>query len=572
MAVTQINVQELADGSVATSKIANLAVDTAKIANSAVDNSKLANNAVDVNKIADGAVATAKIADNAVTTAKIPDGAVTSVKLAGGVLASVLAGKTAGRWVQAPEQANPNATTLNVKTLLGFDTTAGVDPEGTTKGKGALLEAAGGAEFNTTTGKVGGSAKARSSKVMIVDANGDAIVDANGREVWGVISCSARTTGGSYTLRFFSGEFGDASSAAYNMNQGFVFAYGQIFDLSDMPQWDDASVAMIDKEAAQLAPGQITTTLIADNAVTNAKINAGAVDNGKLADGSVGTSKLQNNAVDGSKLAQNSVTQGHTDVSVTDILADLGLDSTAPSTTVGRGTVLMNGDELKVLQLASPGMAVRTTTPGKAYNNAGRGGNVATEANIGIATAPSSNSRHDIVVLNAGAYVVRQGTAQASPVDPALNPGDVPLARIVVGTNVTQIVTANITDLRQRKSIMGTKLIDGTVQNAAIAAAAVDASKLTAPLAARVGGACDAQFVGLSDGTVNFDLGHSDVDGTAAGLQVYKNGIIMEIGGGNDYTFSDNGGAGGVDRIVFASAPANGSKILCRYRRTSLVG
>jgi len=45
----------------------------------------------------------------------------------------------------------------------------------------------------------------------------------------------------------------------------------------------------------------------------------------------------------------------------------------------------------------------------------------------------------------------------------------------------------------------------------------------------------------------------------------------MELGADNDYTFSDNTGAGGVDQIVFASNPASGAKLAVFYRRTGIV-
>lgn len=78
-----------------------------------------------------------------------------------------------------------------------------------------------------------------------------------------------------------------------------------------------------------------------------------------------------------------------------------------------------------------------------------------------IATAPTVNTRIDLIVLriNDAAYAgatnsatleVITGTAAVSPVVPTTPVSSLPLARVLVGTNVTSIVNANITDLRVR--------------------------------------------------------------------------------------------------------------------------
>lgn len=172
------------------------------------------------------------------------------------ILDGVLATKLTGKRVQHSLINNPSATTVDIKTALGFGSAAGVDPEGSSKGKCVLLEASGGAEFDTDDGVVGASAQTRSSLVFVRDALGSEIVDENGKEVWAVITASARTTGGSYTLRFYSGDFGSGTETPYTMGEDFVILYPEIFDLSDMPTWSDG-VTFTDQSAAQLAPDQI---------------------------------------------------------------------------------------------------------------------------------------------------------------------------------------------------------------------------------------------------------------------------------------------------------------------------
>jgi len=214
-------------------------------------------------------------------TPALPNGSVLAAHLSAAAKQSVLQAKVFGKRVQTADQGNPSATTVNIKTALGFDVTAGVDPEGVVKGKCALLEAAGGVEYNTSTSKVGTSAKARSAMVWIQDANGNEIVDSAGKTVWGVITCSARTIAGTYTLRFYSGEFGSGSEATYSMGVAFVMKYPQIFDLDDMPIFGD-DVGFVDAEAAVLAPGQISTTQLATGAATAAKLATDSVQGIKI--------------------------------------------------------------------------------------------------------------------------------------------------------------------------------------------------------------------------------------------------------------------------------------------------
>ena len=72
----------VADGGVATSKLADFAVTQPKLADSTVTTAKLAAGAVTPEKLADAAVQTAKIEDLAVTSLKLAPGAVTPAQLA----------------------------------------------------------------------------------------------------------------------------------------------------------------------------------------------------------------------------------------------------------------------------------------------------------------------------------------------------------------------------------------------------------------------------------------------------------------------------------------------------------
>jgi hypothetical protein len=277
----------IAADAVTTAKIIDGAITSAKLDTGAVDTAALGTDAVTSDKIAAGSVTAGKIDAAAVGTTELADGSVTAEKLSGDVLAGVLASKLTGRSVMSMIETSPANTSVNVKALLGFDVAAGVDGAGAVKGKVALLE---GTDINLATHQIADGATQVFGRVKIASLSGNEILDATGNEVWGVITCSARTTGGTYRLRFYSGVWGDVC-APYTMAEGFLFSYKEIFDLDDMPTWGDDAV-FVDKGAAVLAPGQVDASLLASDAVTTDKIADGAVTGEKLASGLISSSSL----------------------------------------------------------------------------------------------------------------------------------------------------------------------------------------------------------------------------------------------------------------------------------------
>lgn len=128
-------------------------------------------------------------------------------------------------------------------------------------------------------------------------------------------------------------------------------------------------------------------------------------------------------------------------------------------------TGIIGSTSLAVTQNGTPNMSVNvaagwaaivgnsTTNMGvyQIYNDAA--------TNLTITTAPVANSRIDRVVatvndayysglLNNVTFSVIAGTVAASPVAPATPANSISLATIAVGTGVTSILTANITDTR----------------------------------------------------------------------------------------------------------------------------
>jgi hypothetical protein len=134
-----------------------------------------------------------------------------------------------------------------------------------------------------------------------------------------------------------------------------------------------------------------------------------------------------------------------------------------------RSTGILSSTDLAVTQNGTPNMSVNValgwaaivgTTQANmgtyvAYNDA--------TTNLTITTANGSNPRIDLIcmtvsdsfysgVLNQVAFQVIAGTPAASPVAPTLPANSISLATVLVGTGVTSILTANITDTRVQAS------------------------------------------------------------------------------------------------------------------------
>ena len=231
---------------------------------------------------------------------------------------------------------------------------------------------------------------------------------------------------------------------------------------------------------------------------------------------------------------------------------DLDDSLSTPSAVDGQGHVVDpgsdNGIEAKIEQLAVAGMAVRNQTAGTGYNAAGKEIVIPTSTSLAIAASDPTNPRDDIVACNsAGALAVRQGTPNASPVDPTLTAGDVILARVRVAAGVTTIVDANITDLRRREGIDPRKLFvrwrwERFNGNAS-------ATKFT--LAKRIYSQFFSEAIALVDGAVSDNLGTGAL---AASVDEFK--IILEAG---------------VNKAEFGAAPATGTNnVVVRYAASAV--
>ena len=188
-------------------------------------------------------------------------------------------------------------------------------------------------------------------------------------------------------------------------------------------------------------------------------------------------------------------------------------------------TGIIGSTSLAVTQNGTPNMSVNiavgwaaivgtsTTTQGTyvSYNDA--------VVNAAIATAPSSNSRIDLVCLTVNdAYYsgstnnvvvnVVTGTSAASPVAPSTPANSIALAQVLVGTSVTSIITANITDVRVQTttnlpvvSLTGTQ----TLTNKTLTSPVINGGSVTALLESA------NTVASAATGTINFDVITSSV-------------------------------------------------------------
>ena len=188
-------------------------------------------------------------------------------------------------------------------------------------------------------------------------------------------------------------------------------------------------------------------------------------------------------------------------------------------------TGTIGSTSLAVTQNGTPNMSVNiavgwaaivgtsTTTQGTyvSYNDA--------VVNAAIATAPATNSRIDLVCLTVNdAYYsgstnnivvnVVTGTAAASPVAPATPANSIALAQVLVGTSVTSILNANITDVRVQTttnlpvvSLTGTQ----TLTNKTLTSPVINGGVVTSLLEGA------NTVASAATGTINFDVITSSV-------------------------------------------------------------
>jgi hypothetical protein len=197
---------------------------------------------------------------------------------------------------------------------------------------------------------------------------------------------------------------------------------------------------------------------------------------------------------------------------------------------------------------------------------------------VTIPTANSSNPRRDIIVAyydvavvdttnpnNPGAlkFAAVSGTAAASPADPsasiiqaavgASNPYIV-LARVQVGTGVTQITSANITDLRK---MLGPKLPPGTTRLGINKRPSTGSTLTTSYVtlctvtATSTGKECEAEFFMQLQ---NANSGSAQI----ANVQVLCDGVLVDAVQNYQLSYSNLNSPALVASFIVSSTPAAG--------------
>ena len=537
---------QIADLNVTTGKIADLGVTTGKIADLGVTNAKIAAGTIGTGKFAVGAIATADIADSAVTAGKLGAGsvvdaalgvgAVTSTKIADGAVATA---KIADGAVLAAKLAADSVTSTKI---LDGNVTASklaADSVVTAKILDANVTTAKIADANVTTAKIADAA------VTTPKFSSTADLAMGGFKITGLgtptLAGDAVTK--TYADALASGltAFKNAVVAASTVNINIAtFGLGLIDGVQTV-----AGDRVLLKD--QTTTSQNGIYLAATGAWTR------ALDNDSTAEMAIGTYVLA---------GAGGATQAYTGWIV----------STAPAT-LGTNPALWSQFSGMNPTIAGGGL---TSTSGILAVGAGTGLSVGADS-VGIsaggvsATELASNAVTTVKILDANVTEAKIADLAVTTLKIANSAvDDAKLASNAVTT--VKILNANVTAAKlAADSVETAKIADLNVTEGKLAANAVTSAKISALTQARLGGACDVQVVFMATAAqTDFPVAHTDMDGTAAGHQVFKNGILLELGAGNDYTFVDGGA--GVDKIVFPAGLALDTKVLIRYRRTSLVG
>jgi hypothetical protein len=515
---------QIADAAIDSAHITTGAVDAGHLAADVVDGSKMADNAVDSEHINTGAidpghlaalaVTTAKIAADAVDGTKIADDAINSEHLAAGGIdaehmstaakSDVLASKAWMEEVVSADQADPTASTVDIKAALSFGTTAGVLGDGNTAGIPVLFAEVGGADTgdwhiaNGRPAAIGGDAKLY--RVEVFSTSGEEIIDATSQRVWAVITCdgSGRLTTDAYTLRFMSGEYGSGNEAAYTMGEAFFLVYPNVTDLSNMTLGSNRlGTVSVSKEAAGIATGQIGTGQLAADAVTGAKLADAAVDSEHITTGAIDSGHLAADVVDGTKLADAAVDSEHITTGAIDPghMAALAIETAAIAalavTTAKIAADAIDGTKLADAAVDSEHITTGAVDPG---HLAALAVETAKIAALAVTTAKIAADAIDGTKLADNAVDSEHITAGA--VDTA-HLGNL------------QVTTAKIA----ADAIDGTKLADDAVDSEHLAAGSIDeehfsaaalalmsgGSDLVGPLEAMIGGFVGSAFAVLTN-------------------------------------------------------------------------
>jgi hypothetical protein len=507
-----VETAKLADAAVTEGKIGSAAVTAAKIGSGAVETEKLAALAVTAAKLADGSVETAKIGAGAVTEAKLADGAIATAKIAAGAVTS----------------AKLASDSVGTSALIGASvTTAKLASAAVTADKADLT-----GEWTFGAGKL-------KTSMAATPADGDVVtkgyLDSFAQGIQWKASVRA--------LNIYAGAFDATTVKAGDTYGGVTLADGDRFVAMGISPSNGTGVFVAGTAASYRAPD-----FDAPNEIRGAAV---FVREGTYADRqfilvtdtasiTIGTTAIQFNEV----------------ASVAQLTAGNGLSKsgTTLDVNVGNGVQIVSDAVALKLNASNPGLSVDAN--GLVVLRKANGG-------VGVDGGGIFVNAANGVQVDGGGFV----SVKLNATNPALSATGDGLSVLVDGADA---IETSGTGLKVKSGgISAAKLAANAVETAKINDGAVTYDKLAADVKAAIGKADHGMTFLASANQTTFDLAHSDVSSGFGGHQVFLNGRLQLIGAGNDYTFSDNTGTGGVDQIVFTFALSADDFVAVCYGRAA---
>lgn len=272
---------------------------------------------------------------------------------------------------------------------------------------------------------------------------------------------------------------------------------------------------------ALIGTGGITATYLAAGAVTESKLASDAVTADKIAANAVGSSEIAADAVTASEIAADAVGASEVDLTDTYDFADLSVNGAAvdPSQSLYYGVAAVaHGSNLSSLTGATTSLGGATVSNDMVVLLYGQ-------------TTTSQNGLYLVSNVSGGTCDLTRITAR----DTAAEMPQGLLVYVKAGTN-------------------GNKLFKHTTSPGTLGSDPVlfeEQEEGMSPLES----SGEPSVIGTGDGsTVNFDLPSSGV----VSLAVFIDGLQQPPG---EYSISAGAGTGGVDRLVFSTAPDSGKVI-----------